>query len=216
MRACDTFFRRLIVACLAVIALCGPARALNREERAFIWQEANTRMLTAATPADFLAAAATYRKLVDAGIGNGPLFVNLGTAWLQAGRPAAALDAYLRAERYGGSDPEIERGIRSALARLQKTPDAPLPWYRFLLFWHYRLPCAVRVAIALGAFTGVWLALVLRLLGRRVLARPLLAVGLLTLAVFASSAAATLYQEAHTAQPLLPLNSPASATETSR
>jgi hypothetical protein len=71
-----------------------------------------------------------------------------------------------------------------------------LPWYRPLLFWHYDLGLAARIAIAVCAFAAVWLALLLRALGARSLGSTLLAVSLAAASVFGSSAATTAYQEA--------------------
>ena len=180
--------------------------ASNSDERSFFWQEANSMMASAREPADFLQAAATYQKLVDTGARNGPVFANLGAALLQANRNQDALNAFLRAERYLGYDREITRGIQTAIARIEKTPDAPLPWYRFLLSWHFRLACATRAWIAGGAFCLFWVALTFRRVGWHRLARPLLVLALVALALFGSSAATSLYQEANATRPLLLLS----------
>ena len=198
---------RLFQLIFAIGLVASPSvRADRSAENAFLWQEANAIMASAHAPFDFQQAASTYQKLVDSGVRNGPVFANLGTALLQANRNAEALQAFLRAERYLGYDPEIARGIQTAIARIEKAPDAPLPWYRFLLFWHFRLSCPTRAALAAGAFSLFWIALTLRLVKWDRAARSLLILALAGLVLFGSSVVVTLYQEANAPRPLLLLS----------
>mgnify|MGYP001608864109 CR=1 FL=1 len=179
-----------------------PAEASTEMERRFIWDEATTQISTARTPDDFLNAARTYQKLADAGVRNGPLFYNLGTALLKAGQYGDATEALLRSERYMGTNPEIRRNLLLASARGQKGRDVYLPWYRIPLFWHFELGGPVRAAVATMAFTHFWIALALRFLGSRRIARPLLGVALLGIVLFGSSTATTLYQETRAHRPV--------------
>ena len=180
---------------LFTLALTAGIAQAQPEEGAFLWQEANSRMQTAQSPSDFALAADIYHQMVERGICNGPVFINWGIALFQAGHPIEAREAFLRAERYVGSDPEIVRSLRLATVRAEKNPDAALPWYRIPLFWHYALPCALRVQIAAIAFILAWIALIAGFFGGRRWARRLAWVALLILALFGSSALTTLQLE---------------------
>jgi hypothetical protein len=181
----------------------------------FLWDQANARMATARTPADFLDTARAYNQLVADGVRNGPLFFNLGTALLLAGDGENAAAALRRAERYLGSTTEIRVNLRQALALQSGQPDADLPWDHVIFFWHYDEPLRVRAQIALCGWLLLWLALLLRLLVRpagataahpaapragvagraRSFANACLLFGLLLFAVFFGSAAFSLLQE---------------------
>jgi len=173
------------------------AWAATPTEQHFIWDEANARMATARTEKDFLLAARSYAKLVNAGVHNGPLFYNLGTALLKGRHYDDAGAALLRAERYAGSDPDIRRNLLLAAARDDKHAEVSLPWYRYFLFWHYGLGLHARTTIAVAAFAVFWLALTARLLGARRLDRPFIGLSLLVLVLYGSSMATSLNQEAN-------------------
>jgi len=128
---------------------------------------------------------------------NGPVFINWGIALFQAGHPAEAREAFLRAERYVGHDPEIVRSLRLTTARIEKVPEAEatLPWYRIPLAWHFALPCALRFQIALGAFILFWAALISGLFGGGRWSRRIAWAALMVLALFGSSALTTLHLE---------------------
>ncbi|MDO9541672.1 MAG: BatD family protein, partial [Kiritimatiellia bacterium] len=137
--------------------------ALDVPERVFIWNEANAIVQTAKTPADYLRAVLVYQRLVDDGVRNGPLFYNIGTALLLADRNEQAGDAFERAERYLGRQPDIELNLRIASAKKAKSRHEQLPWYRIAAFWHFYLSCPQRIYIAAWAFLAFWLALTLKL-----------------------------------------------------
>jgi hypothetical protein len=164
-------------------------------------------MATAAVPDDFRRAAQTYQKLVDAGVRNGPLFFNMGTALLQAGQYDNALDALSRAEMHLGNQPDIRRNMRIAMVRKQKTPGAEWPWYRILLFWHFNLTSSTRTAIAVSAFSLFWLALILRRLGVQRGMRTLTILALLVFVAFGSSVATSAHQELAASRYILDLPS---------
>jgi tetratricopeptide (TPR) repeat protein len=165
-------------------------------EHTFMWNEANARVASASTEQDFLSAASTYRKLADAGVKNGHLFYNIGTALLKAKRYDEAIEAFLQAERYSGSSEDISRNMRIALAAKNKDPNATLPWYRVPLFWHYNLSIFARIRIAVCAFAGFWLALLLRTAGSNRIYKPLLACSIILFALFGSSSATSLELQA--------------------
>ncbi len=187
--------RALLLFFAILLASAFSAPALDSSELSFTWNEANAIMAAAKAPEDFLDAARVYQKLVDAGVRNGPLFYNLGTALLQAGRYDNALDALARAERYLGAQPDIRRNMGIALARKQKTPAAAWPWYRILLFWHFMLAGATRAMITVLAFTLFWLSLTLLRLGPRRGMNTLAILSILACIAFGSSVVTTVYQE---------------------
>jgi len=156
---------RSLLAFVFLVLLLSPLRADESSTR-FLWEQANARMASARTPAEFLDTARTYNQLVADGVCNGPLFFNLGTALLLAGDGENAAAALRRAERYLGSTPEIRVNLRQALALQSGQPDADLPWDHVVFFWHYDEPLRVRAQLALCGWLLLWPALLLRLLTR--------------------------------------------------
>lgn len=187
---------------LCVLASAAPVAGAGHDiERRFSWHEANARMAVARTQAEYLAAAEAYQRLVDAGVRNGPICYNLGTALLKAERFGEALAALERAERYVGADPDVRRNMRLALAGQRKLDEAAaLPAYRYLFFWHYDLAGGLRVSIAVVAFSLCWVALALRSLGVRRIAARLLTLSAVVLALAGSSALMTIYHESRADQ----------------
>ncbi|GAJ02917.1 unnamed protein product [marine sediment metagenome] len=176
---------------------CTPATALDKSERAFIWNEAQARMAAARSPDAYLRAAQTYQKLVDDGVRNGPLFYNLGTALLQAGQIDPAIDAFQRAERFSGARSDIRQNLKIAMARKADIETAEWPWYRLVLFWHFYLPAATRMMVAAIAFFIFWVVLTMRLAGiQRSGANAVLIMVAITMILFGSSAAISWHQEA--------------------
>lgn len=177
--------------------LCGTvARCDDTGARRFVWDQANARMSTARMPGDFLEAAAIYRRLIDMGARSGHVFYNHGTALLKAGRHGEALESLLRAERYLGNHPDVRRNMALAAKALEEEDTASLPWYRPILFWHYSIGAGQRLGITVVAFAALWLGFILRSIGARRLAARLLAVSLVVLVLFGSSAATSLHMEA--------------------
>lgn len=179
-----------------LLAGAASARAMDASERAFIWNEGNARMAAADSPEAYRQTAQTYQKLVDAGVRNGPLFYNLGTALLQAGQYDRAIDALARAERFLGRQPDIRRNLSIAMDRKQKTAGIEWPWYRIPLFWHFDLSTATRTFITASAFTLFWLALILRRLGIKRATGAAATLALLAFVAFGSSVATSAHQEA--------------------
>ena len=149
--------------CILFLTLCLTSFALDASERLFIWNEANAAIQNAKTPPEYLRAASIYQRLVDDGVRNGPLFYNIGTALLLAERYELSFNAFERAERYLGRQPDIDQNLKIALAKKTKSTTAVLPWYRLAAFWHFYLSCPQRISIASGAFFVFWLTLALKL-----------------------------------------------------
>ncbi len=186
---------RTLMAVVLVGVCAGEAWASTPAERTFIWTESLTELSSAQTPKEFLVAAGTCQKLVDMGVRNADLFYNQGTALLLADRPAEAIKVLLRAERYGGSAADIARNLAIAEARKQGLKTPVTSWLRGVVAWHYMLDCAVRVRIAAIAFSALWMAGAIGLLGLRRVSKFLMVVAAITLILFGSSVLATLQQE---------------------
>jgi tetratricopeptide (TPR) repeat protein len=201
---------RLLPWLLAGWALQSPlsALALTLDESEFVWNEANTALASARGPRDTLAAAEQYQRLVDAGVRNAPLFFNQGTAFLLAGRYEDAIRILARAERYAGHRSDITRNLQIARARKAGLKTRVTLWERVLLFWHYRLPAELRFRLAAVGFSALWLALALRQARRKGAARWLMAVALLLLMLFGSSAVTTLVQEHSARRPVFTMTGP--------
>lgn len=180
-----------LVAAVAAAANAAPADT----EGAFVWNEARSRMASARTEEDFRQAAGKYNELARMGARSGPLFYNLGTALLLAGRHADAYAALARAERYLGTTFEIRRNMLLAVAGIEGTEDPALPWYRVPLFWHFRLPMAARRTVAIVLFNVLWLAVALRSAGLRRVAEPVFWAAIVLFVFFASSVAASVHAE---------------------
>jgi hypothetical protein len=171
------------------------ASASTTAEREFILNEANSRLASAHTPSDFLAAASAYQKLVDRGICNATVLFNEGTALLLAGKQADAVQVLLRAERYRGSGRDVRRNLAIALGQREGLKTPLTPWNRVVLFWHYRLSCDVRLLITTMGFSFLWLAGALRLRGFRRSGKAIFVAALCVFALFGSSVLTTLQQE---------------------
>ena len=170
-------------------------------EHQFMWDEANTALARARTPAEFLDASRRYETMVAAGVINGSVLYNLGTARLQAKQHAEALDALNRAERYAGTSRDIVRNMSIAASESLGGDDTALSWWRIPFFWHFALSGHIRFSIAAGAFSLCWFAILILRFGAAAAGRPLLALALLAFAVFGSSALITLYAEQASAIP---------------
>jgi len=164
-------------------------------ERAFIWTESLTGLSSAESPNDFLTVAGTYQKLVDLGVRNADLFYNQGTALLLAGKSAEAVSVLLRAERYGGSSADVARNLAIAEAGKQGLKVPVASWLRWVLFWHYALDCATRASITAIAFSVLWIAGALGLLGLKRTGKFLMVAAATAYILFGSSVLTTLQQE---------------------
>ncbi len=159
-------------------------------------QLAMTQLLTANTPAQFDAAAKSIERVIDSGTRNAPLFYNYGTALLMAEQPQAALNAFIRSERYSGTTWDLKRNMLIATSKIDENITIPtLPWYRTPLFWHYGLSARIRTSIASTAFLMIWISILLRKTKFRKNHHIISAIAITLLIIFGSSAATTIYQE---------------------
>lgn len=170
--------------------------------RQFLWEQANAQASSASKPEEFAKAASTYERLCAEGVNTAPLLMNLGASYVMAGESSKAMATFLRAERYVGSTPEIKQGLLAALSKQSGQQRKELPWMRTALFWHYSLPCQMRVWIGLVAWTLFWGGLFLRLLMRHhnihtlaSLSETGMFVGGVTTVIFVASVMVTVLQE---------------------
>lgn len=192
---------------LAFLLLCAawaaPSAGRASDAHRFLWNQANARMATAQAPAEYAEAAALYRSLLDRGVRNAPLLRNYGTALLLAEAPDAAVDALLRAERHGGTSPDLRRNLELAFAARATghgglaagASTEVLPWTRIPLFWHFQIPLDHRLTILLVLHGALWAAVVLRLMRLRATARGVAVVAVAGLVLFGSSVLVSLHQE---------------------
>ncbi|MDA1043701.1 MAG: BatD family protein [Verrucomicrobia bacterium] len=178
----------------AAASLSARADDVSLEQR-FIWDEASSALSHARTPAEFATAAALHRKMLQAGVVNGPALYNMGTALLKAEQYKDAIDAFHRAERYMGSSLNIRRNMAIAAAQGSQGGAEKLSWMRVPLFWHYELSGQLRISIAACAFSVFWLALLLHRGGAPSTGRPFLILSLLVFSVFGTSGLATWHAE---------------------
>jgi tetratricopeptide (TPR) repeat protein len=188
----------------AVSAYAGEV-SLNESERIFIWDEASSIVMSAKTSDDFLRAYQAYSKLDRAGVKNGYLYYNMGTCLLKAKEYDKAAAMFTRAERYLGNNRDNRNNLMAAISGSRKDTAnvQQLPWSRFLMFWHYSLPCHIRLTLAVFGFAGIWAALAARLLGLRWIYRNLMTVSAVIFIIFGSSALTTIHQEARSERILI-------------
>jgi hypothetical protein len=185
---------RFVLAATLVLGTCTAPAEPSATQR-FLWSYGNALMALAGDTNGFDRAAAVYDRLLRTGVRNGPLFYNRGLALLGAGRREDAVRAFLRAERYMGSDADIRRNLRIALAPDPGRGTASLPWYRFPLAWHFALSAPVRLALTVIPWCAFWGMLILRKLGWRRHASAVLAATILIAALFASSVLTSVFRE---------------------
>ena len=149
-------------------SLLGMFSSGRRAENSFTWERAAAMSARAKGEKDFAALAEVYKSLVDGGIENGPVYMNLGTALLMAGKPYDALRAYSRAERWTGATPATMRGVRAAYARIYDTSDPGLPPERMVFRAFAYLTWDEWSLVLAGIFGLVVAAVALRMIVRRV------------------------------------------------
>lgn len=151
--------------------------------------------LAAQRPAEAAAAMApavtAYRRLIEErGLHSAGLMYNLGNAYYLSNDLGRAVLWYRRAQRLDASLPGLSGNLQAARAKVgfRPAPAAPAaaPATRFpgaagaagapggvsgvgtVFAWHTLIAQPVRVWVAAGAFGGVWLVLLARLIAPRV------------------------------------------------
>jgi len=193
MKSTHGGFLVLFAACLAAalaLSSCdrGPDRDVSRK-----LQEAQTAFLEAASPEDYLHAAALYQETLDSGFFNGAVLFSQGNAFMRAGEPGRAVAAYRRAERCRGRDADLRANLELALGTSAPPDDRTLLDHFF--FWQKWLSYAETFRAAAAA-AGVTLVLALwRLLaGSSALRRSAVLAGLFLTFLLSASAALEWYR----------------------
>ena len=186
-----------VVLVLLLPALSARAELFGRNPDRFDWERAQDALATAQSADDFAAAADAYYAMVRDGAATGPLFHNLGTALLLAGKDRAAAEALDCAARWRGMDSGTA-GNRM-LAEKAISGAAQLPPERYFLIWHYGLALNTRAALAILLWNVAWGALLLaallaRLPAARHFIRSVAALAAVGFAVFGLSVAVSFLQ----------------------
>jgi tetratricopeptide (TPR) repeat protein len=98
-----------LVAVLVAVAGLGAVAAAPETPRS-IFARGNTSF----ADGDFAAAAAQYQRVLTGGLESGPLYYNLGNAYLRAGDVGRAVLNYERARRLMPGDADLEANLRFA------------------------------------------------------------------------------------------------------
>ncbi|MBB3205344.1 hypothetical protein FHS27_001144 [Rhodopirellula rubra] len=132
------------------------AQSLSRSQRSALLAEADTLYSEAMqgvsddAKTQFLAAAEKYQQIVDSGVNNGSLFLNLGNAYYHSGQTGRAIASYLRAQFYAPMSFRLQ--VNGLLAQI----GAGVPWSM------WRVPLIGMIVLAFGSLLG-WGLLIARL-----------------------------------------------------
>lgn len=95
-------------------------------------------------PKEFYRVATMFQQVIDRGVQSGPIYYNLGNAWLRAEEPGRALAAYYLAQRYLPLDPYIASNKQIALAH-HSPPESPTPIIEYVFFWQNSIGCREKI-----------------------------------------------------------------------
>ena len=153
------------------------------------FQEAQAIFDAAASPQDFMHAAAVYQEILDSGVRSGAVLFNQGNALMRAGQTGRAIAAYRQAARFRPADPYLEANLQYALGGVPDEAAGARPLLEYVLFWQdwisyagkFRLLGAAAAATFLLGCAGLFVS-------SRVPSRLAVA-GLVVTAILAGSAA---------------------------
>ena len=157
--------RRTIKQLLLIMIVSAAGIAQADQISRFEERRSNLHLLHAQTEQDFLTAAVALADRLDQGDRSPTLLYNLGTTLLLAEQPDLALPILYRAERRGSESWNTRRNILVAERMVTQNPALQLPWFRALLFWHYRFSASQRIAFAATLFSALCILIGLRSLG---------------------------------------------------
>ena len=114
-------------------------------------------------------AIAGWSALVDSGIENHLLHLNIANAYALSGDHARAIVHYKRAERLDPTDARIDRGLAFSRSRVQTQVDASGSERvaGALLWWRGYLPRSILVGVFVVAWLALWAFLFVRAIGSR-------------------------------------------------
>ncbi|MDR3198272.1 MAG: SH3 domain-containing protein [Planctomycetaceae bacterium] len=102
------------------------------------------KLPAAEQPKEFYRVATMFQGVIDQGVQSGPIYYNLGNAWLRAEEPGRALAAYHLAQRYLPLDPYIASNKQIALGNANLSePTTPIIEYVF--FWQNSIGCREKI-----------------------------------------------------------------------
>jgi tetratricopeptide (TPR) repeat protein len=118
-------------------------------------------------PDEYRQAAALWESLLAEGYQNGAVYYNVGNAYMKAGDFGRAIAAYRKAKFYRPRDPFLEANLNQALLVAPgRLAEAPLPWWKHVLFWSGLLSYPEKFKLACGVFGAACLLAVVGLLRR--------------------------------------------------
>lgn len=121
--------RILLLAALTLAGCGGPDLEVAKK-----FQAAQESFARAASPDDFLHAAAQFQEVLDAGVVSGAVLYDQGNAYMQAGKRGLAIAAYRQAQRYRPRDPFLDANLRLALGDAAAAEEKR-PLAEVFLFW---------------------------------------------------------------------------------
>ncbi|MEM7229256.1 MAG: hypothetical protein AAF432_10640 [Planctomycetota bacterium] len=142
--------------------------------------EARREQPAAATIA-FREAAQRYQLLLDDGVVNGPLCVNLGNAYVQSGALGRGIHAYRLAEELTPGDDRLQRNLAHARGQRRTTIDATgaEALLTAMLGWTERVSTRARAVLFVVVYIPIW---IMWLAARRWPAVRMVAIGCAVLA----------------------------------
>ncbi len=125
----------------------------------------------------------------EGGIRNGKLFYNIGNAWFRLGDTGRAILNYRRAMLFQPGDQNLLQNVEFARSRRANSIETAEKdkVFKTLFFLHYDIPSRIRLVIFVVSFALAWLSAVAYLFIRRSWVRILLAIFIVSCAVFLAS-----------------------------
>ena len=146
---------------------------------------------------DWQAAIDAFESLADDGVKNGPLFYNLGNAYLKNEDLGQALLWYERALKHVPDDPDLRFNYNYALTltKDERTgTDSPL--LRILFFWKYQLSHSTVRWAAIGLNAILWTILSMLAIRKKHLLRPSIVLITAATMIFTATAVFTYFESA--------------------
>lgn len=176
---CLTLAALLMSSSSAMAAQLDTTGTLRVDQQEQLLEEATQQydlgMSTAATDVAtareaFTSAATKYQSLIDSGVRNAKLFVNLGNAYKHSGNTALAIVAFEKAAVLRPSDTTIDRRIQECRVQLEgaaETAPSPGGFMAQAAAWNHSLPRIGRLGVASLAWATFWVAGTIVLLRRQ-------------------------------------------------
>jgi tetratricopeptide (TPR) repeat protein len=141
----------ILAVALAVGVEPGAAPLSGVEEAVRIFEAAGA----AYERGDFQGAADGYERLAQSGLGDAPVYYNLGNSFYRLGRSGDAIQAYEIARKLDPADAEIRENLLFVTSQIVDRVDEPGDGegpIATLWDWHGRLPASA----ATGVFLAAW------------------------------------------------------------